>query len=149
MLKLLEDEKLFDPLLDFAARRPWFGTCAGSILMAREVSHPAQRSFALLDIAIERNAYGRQVDSSIRRIRPSPDFLERAGEGDLVGVFIRAPIIRQVGNGVRVLAREQEHPVLVEQGPHLAATFHPELGDDTRVHCLFLEKVRQNEERSG
>jgi 5'-phosphate synthase pdxT subunit len=141
MLRLLDEEKLFDPLVDFAARRPLFGTCAGTILMACEVSHPRQRSMNLLDIAVERNAYGRQLDSSIRRIAPSPAFAGRAGDGELEAVFIRAPIIRRIGQGVEALLVDGGDPILVEQGPHLAATFHPELSADRRVHQLFLAKV--------
>ncbi len=145
MLKALEDEGLFDPIRAFAARRPVLGTCAGAILMATEVSHPAQRSLGLIDMAIERNAYGRQVDSHISKIPPTAEFSQRTGgpaqEEPLEGVFIRAPIIRRVGPGGIVLLRHQNDPVLVEQGSHLAATFHPELTSDTRVHGLFLAKA--------
>jgi 5'-phosphate synthase pdxT subunit len=144
MLKLLEEEKLFDPLMDFAARRPLFGTCAGTILMAREVSHPHQRSMNLLDVAVERNAYGRQLDSSIRPIEPSQEFAQRTSAGNIEGVFIRAPIIRRVGPNVRVLARQGNDPVLVEQDRHMAATFHPELTSDDRIHRLFLDLARHH-----
>jgi 5'-phosphate synthase pdxT subunit len=144
MLKLLDEEKLFDPLIDFAARRPLFGTCAGTILMASEVSHPQQRSMNLLDIAVERNAYGRQLDSSIRRIEPSEELARRTQPGGFEGVFIRAPIIRRVGANVRILAREGDHPVLIEQDKHMAATFHPELTNDERIHRLFLDKARSH-----
>jgi len=135
MLKLLEQEKMLEPLRDFGARRPIFGTCAGAILLASEVLNPHQRSLGLLDIDVERNAYGRQLDSRIARLNPE------GLEGDLEAVFIRAPIIRRVGDQVKVLASYQGDPVLVEQGRHLVATFHPELTDDPRVHRLFLEKV--------
>jgi pyridoxal 5'-phosphate synthase pdxT subunit len=144
MLKLLDEEKLFEPLVEFAARRPLFGTCAGTILMAREVSQPQQRSMNLLDIAVERNAYGRQVDSSIRRLEPSEEFLRRTAPGEVEGVFIRAPIIRRVGPGVQVLARQGDDPVLIEQDHHMAATFHPELTDDDRIHRLFLDLARSH-----
>ncbi len=147
MLKLLEEENLFEPLAEFAAKRPLLGTCAGAILMAREVTCPRQRSMGLIDMAVERNAYGRQVDSSIRLIEPSPQFLQRAGPGEFEAVFIRAPIIHSVGPAVTVLASEQDHPVLVEQGLHLAATFHPELSEDCRIHRLLAEKIRCNKER--
>jgi 5'-phosphate synthase pdxT subunit len=151
MLKLLEEEKLFEPLLDFAARRPLFGTCAGTILMACEVSHPQQRSMNLLDIAVERNGYGRQLDSSIRRLDPSEDLVRRTTPGEFEAVFIRAPIIRRVGANVRVLASQGADPVLIEQASpaaaaasirHMAATFHPELTDDDRIHRLFLDIAR-------
>ena len=134
MLKLLEEEKLLEPLRDFGRGRPVFGTCAGAILLASEVSHPAQASLGLLDIDVERNAYGRQLDSRIARLTP------QGLEGDLEAVFIRAPIIRRVGEQVKVLASYQGDPVLVEQGRHLVATFHPELTDDPRIHRLFLDK---------
>ena len=135
MLKLLDAENMFEPLREFGRSRPIFGTCAGAILLASEVTNPAQRSLGLMDIEVERNAYGRQLDSRIARLRAEgmPDELE--------AVFIRAPIIKKVGERARVLARYQGAPVLVEQGPHLVATFHPELTPDERVHKLFLEKV--------
>jgi 5'-phosphate synthase pdxT subunit len=144
MLKLLEEEKLFDPVVEFSANKPLFGTCAGTILMATEVSRPQQRSMNLLDISVERNAYGRQLDSSIRRLELSEEFLRRTAPGEFQGVFIRDPIIRRVGDQVRVLAREGADPVLIEQGRHLAATFHPELTDDDRIHSLYLDKVRSS-----
>jgi 5'-phosphate synthase pdxT subunit len=90
---------------------------------------------------VERNGYGRQVDSRVTSIDPEPDFARRTAPGKLEAVFIRAPIIRRVGNGARVLASYAGDPVLVEQGRHLAATFHPELTGDARVHELFLEKL--------
>jgi 5'-phosphate synthase pdxT subunit len=135
MLKLLELEKMLEPLRDFGAGRPIFGTCAGAILLASEVLNPHQRSLGLLNIDVERNAYGRQLDSRIARLNPE------GLEGDLEAVFIRAPIIRRVGDQVKVLASYQGDPVLVEQGRHLVATFHPELTDDPRIHRMFLEKV--------
>ena len=141
MLKFLENEGLLEALRAFAARRPVLGTCAGAILMASAVSRPCQRSLGLLDIAIERNAYGRQLDSHIATIDPAPEFVERAGPGPLQAVFIRAPIIRRVGGEAAVLLRHRGDPVLVEQGRHLAATFHPELTDDSRVHQLLLRKA--------
>src|SRR5664279_4852663 len=142
MLKLMAYEPgLQEALQDFAARKPVFGTCAGAILMAREVTNPAQKSFQLMDIAVERNAYGRQIDSRVTEIDTEPEFQRRTAPGKLETVFIRAPIIRHVGPGARVLARYRGDPVLVEQGPHLAATFHPELTSDSRVHALFLEKL--------
>ena len=142
MLKLVRKEGLLDPLVGFAGRRFLLGTCAGAILMAADVTSPRQPGLALVDISIERNAYGRQVDSSIRRVSPGDEFLARTGPGKLETVFIRAPIIRSVGDGVHVLAEDGGHPILVEQGRHLAATFHPELSQDRRVHQLFLQKIR-------
>ena len=139
---LLEREGLWDGLLEFAREKPILGTCAGAILLASRVSNPPQRSLAAVDMSIERNAYGRQVDSSIRTIEPEPEFAERTASGSLEAVFIRAPIIRSIGPQVRPLLRDGDGPILVEQGLHLAATFHPELTADTRLHKLFLDKVR-------
>jgi 5'-phosphate synthase pdxT subunit len=141
MLKLLLEDGLAEPLKDFAKTRPIYGTCAGAILAARVVSSPAQFSFGFIDIDIERNAYGRQVDSSIRRLQPGQEFINRTGTGTLEAMFIRAPIIRKIGEGVRVLIQDEATPVLVEQGNILAGTFHPELTADRRVHRLFLDKV--------
>jgi pyridoxal 5'-phosphate synthase pdxT subunit len=124
-------------LQEFVKQKPTFGTCAGAILLAKEVENPPQAGLGALNIRIRRNAYGRQIDSSIR-------------EGKLVGVkvskplemvFIRAPKISHVGEGVEVLATEGSDPVVVRQGRAMAATFHPELSDDTRVHQAFLDLV--------
>ena len=141
MLKLMRYEGLFDDLAEFGRRKPMFGTCAGAILMAREVSHPSQESLGLIDIAVERNAYGRQIDSRVVEIDTTDDFQQRTAPGKLEAVFIRAPIIRGINASVSVLARYSGDPVLIEQGPHLVATFHPELTSDPRVHALFLEKL--------
>ncbi len=136
MLKLLDYENLFEPLRRFGAEKPLFGTCAGAILLASEVTNPPQPSLALLDITVERNGYGRQIDS---RIAP----IELAQGGTAEAVFIRAPIIRRVGPQTKVLATYLDAPVLVEQGRHLAATFHPELSNGgNQIHNLFVEKVK-------
>ena len=140
-LLLLEQEGLWDPLLQFARVKPLLGTCAGAILLASDVANPRQSSLGAINMRIERNAYGRQLDSSIRAVRPEPAFLARTRSGPLEAVFIRAPIIRSVGSGVEVLLRDGADPILVEQGLHLAATFHAELTADTRLHELFLAKV--------
>ena len=141
MLKLLNLEKMVEPLVDFGRRRPIFGTCAGAILLASAVSNPSQQSLGLMDITVERNGYGRQIDSHVTRPEPDAEFQKRTGPGDLEVVFIRAPIIRHVPPQARVLASYEGDPVLVEQGRHLAATFHPELTADSRVHDLFLSKL--------
>ena len=141
MLRILKDQALLEPLRHFGRQRPIFGTCAGAILLASEVAHPAQESLGLMDLAVERNAYGRQLDSRVVRLVPEPEFARRAGPGELEAVFIRAPIIRRVGPRALVLLRYQGDPVLVSDGPHLAATFHPELAADPRVHKLFLEML--------
>jgi len=134
MLKLLDDEGLFEPLRRFGEERPMFGTCAGAILLAKEVLNPAQKSLGLVDMSIERNAYGRQLDSRVEKLAWGGS---RNGDR-LEAVFIRAPIIRRVGPGVTVLATYQGAPVLVQQGKHLVATFHPELSGDGRVHERFV-----------
>jgi 5'-phosphate synthase pdxT subunit len=141
MLRLIDYTKLDQPLRRFAEEKPVFGTCAGAILLAKEVRNPEQKSFGIVDLTVERNAYGRQIDSRVARIEPDGDFEKRAGEGELEAVFIRAPIIRRTGPEVKVLARYEGDPVLVEQGRTLIATFHPELTDDARVHKLFLSKL--------
>ena len=141
MLKLINFMDLKEPLREFAREKPVFGTCAGAILLAKEVQNPAQESFGVIDLTVERNGYGRQIDSRVASIQPNADFQTRAGAGDVEAVFIRAPIIRRTGPGVRVLAQYEGDPVLVEQGRHLVATFHPELTQDSRVHKLFLSKI--------
>jgi 5'-phosphate synthase pdxT subunit len=141
MLKLLHYDHLFEPLARFAREKPVFGTCAGAILLAKHVANPEQESLGTMDIDVERNAYGRQLDSRVTRIEPEPEFRARAGGDGLEAVFIRAPIIRRTGPAAKVLARYQGDPVLVEEGRHMVATFHPELTPDPRVHTLFLEKV--------
>jgi len=136
MLKFFSNEGLGAAVKDLVAQgKPIFGTCAGAILLAREVLNPPQDHLDLIDITIERNAYGRQVDSSVRR-GECPELSAHPVEM----VFIRAPIIRRLGEGVRVLGRCGGLPVLVEQGNILAATFHPELTDDETIHRYFLSK---------
>jgi pyridoxal 5'-phosphate synthase pdxT subunit len=136
MLRFLDRRMLFEPLKLFAASKPVFGTCAGAILLACEVLNPPQRSLGLLDAVVERNAYGRQIDSSIE-IEPTS-----LPGGPMEMVFIRAPRIVNTGPEVQSLARRSEFPVLVRQGHILAATFHPELSADRRVHRLFVEIVK-------
>jgi 5'-phosphate synthase pdxT subunit len=134
----LERAGFYDVLDAFARSKPVFGTCAGCILLAKEVKSPPQRSFGVLDIAVERNAYGRQNDSVILN---APTTLPG---GPMEMVFIRAPRISRIGPGVEILAQREDDPVLVRSGRTLAATFHPELSEDRRVHQLFLEMVREN-----
>ena len=117
--------------------RPILGTCAGAIVLAREVSNPPQKGLALIDMAVERNAYGRQVDSFIGEVA-----CEALG-APLPAVFIRAPRIRLVGPGVEVLARHGGEPVLVRQGNVVAATFHPELTADRRLHRLLFGQAQR------
>ncbi|MCU1334495.1 MAG: glutamine amidotransferase [Bryobacterales bacterium] len=133
MLKLLDIENLTEPLRQFAGRKPVFGTCAGAILLAHSVTSPTQPSLNLIDIDVERNAYGRQIDSRVAHVE--------AGGQPMEAVFIRAPKIRRVGPGSTILATYNGDPVWVEQGRHMVTTFHPELTPDSRVHERFLEKV--------
>jgi len=133
-LKLL-GEKGFEKLKQFVRAKPTFGTCAGAILLADQVENPHQPGLGALDITVRRNAYGRQIDSSIRQGKTT------LGGDPLEMVFIRAPKIERVGREVEVLAREGNDPVLVRQGKTMAATFHPELSEDKRVHKAFLELV--------
>ena len=124
-LKFLERNNFFDTLKSFVQTTPTFGTCAGVILLAKDVLNPTQRSLAVLDITVERNAYGRQIDSTILHAAST------LPGGPLEMVFIRAPRITRTGPGVETLATRDENPVLVRQGHLLAATFHPELSSDT------------------
>ena len=135
-LKHLERDGFFSVLNAFVHTKPTFGTCAGVILLAKDVLNPPQSSLAALDIAVERNAYGRQLDSTILT---APTSLPG---GPLEMVFIRAPRITRLGPGIETLAQRDGSPVLIRQGNLLAATFHPELSTDPRVHQLFLEIVR-------
>jgi pyridoxal 5'-phosphate synthase pdxT subunit len=141
LLKLM-DAWGFVPALEkfHAAGKPVFGTCAGLILLAREVTSPAQFSLGLIDVGVERNAYGRQRES-----------FEATGTATLDGrpapvemVFIRAPRIRRVGEGVETLARHAGEPVMARQGAILISTFHPELTDDPTVHAYFCRMVAQS-----
>jgi 5'-phosphate synthase pdxT subunit len=134
-LKNLERVGFYDVLNEYVQTHPVFGTCAGCILLANEVTNPPQRSFAVLDVTVERNAYGRQNDSVILNEETS------LPGGPLEMVFIRAPRISKHGVVVKVLAERDGSPTLVQQGRLLAATFHPELTEDTRVHQHFLEMV--------
>jgi pyridoxal 5'-phosphate synthase pdxT subunit len=131
-LKLLGEEG-FAKLKEFVRAKPTFGTCAGCILLASEVENPKQAGLGALDITVRRNAYGRQLDSSIREGRFLNDPIEM--------VFIRAPKIERFGEGVEVVATESRDPVLVRKGTTLAATFHPELSADRRIHQYFLKLV--------
>lgn len=137
-LKFLERDGFLETLRQFVDEKPAFGTCAGCILLAKEVSHPAQESLGVLDIGVERNAYGRQIDSAIRTEQT------KLPGGPLEMVYIRAPRIVRVGEGVEVLAERDGFPVLIRQGACMAATFHPELSADRRVHQLFVDLVRKH-----
>lgn len=138
MLKHLENTPgFFETLQGFVRERPAFGTCAGAILLATGVTNPQQRCLSAMDIVVERNAYGRQIDSRIL----TADTTLPGGPFEMV--YIRAPRITHTGAGVETLATRDGYPVLVREGQRIAATFHPELAGDTRVHQLFLDIVRE------
>jgi pyridoxal 5'-phosphate synthase pdxT subunit len=140
-LNFLAERGFLEKLRDFVSTKPTFGTCAGAILLAKQVENPPQKSLDAMDIRIRRNAYGRQIDSSIREA-PS-----KLGKDPLEIVFIRAPKIVSTGKSVEILATVGGDPVLVRQGKILAATFHPELSEDTRVHQEFVKMVKNGHRR--
>lgn len=139
MLTFLSRDGFVDELRKFLQTSPCFATCAGCILLAREVLAPAQPSLGLLDVTVERNAYGRQIESIIMT-----EQTELPG-GPLEMIFIRAPRVTRTGANVEVLAKRGESPTLVRQGHLLASTFHPEMTADLRVHTLFLEMVQSHQ----
>ncbi|MFA4995385.1 MAG: pyridoxal 5'-phosphate synthase glutaminase subunit PdxT [Bdellovibrionales bacterium] len=141
MIKLLHYDAMIDALKQFGKEKPVFGTCAGAVLMATQTTHPAQESLGMMDMTVERNAYGRQNESRIAEIEIESDFQKRMNAKKLEAIFIRAPIIRRVGVGVKVLALYNGDPVLVEEGLHMAATYHPELTKSSDVHRLFISKL--------
>jgi pyridoxal 5'-phosphate synthase pdxT subunit len=142
-LKVMTEEGLFGALKRFAANGgAFFGTCAGAILLAREVHGPPQDSLGLLDVTILRNGYGRQLASEVHS---APSKLSAA---PLEMVFIRAPIIESVGKGVEILAEDGGHPVLVQQGRILASTFHPELTNNATIHAHFVKLIGSDDGRS-
>jgi len=142
MLKFLEQRGFFETLKAFVHTTPTFGTCAGVILLAKDVTNPAQKSLGALDVTVERNSYGRQIDSTILHAE------SKLAGAPLEMVFIRAPRITRTGTHVETLATREADPVLVREGHLLAATFHPELGHDTRVHQLFLDLVLNHQNKS-
>jgi pyridoxal 5'-phosphate synthase pdxT subunit len=140
-LNFLAERGFLERLRDFVSTKPTFGTCAGAILLAKLVENPPQQSLDAMDIRIRRNAYGRQIDSSIREAQ------SKLGDKPLEMVFIRAPKIVDTGKGVEILATSNGDPVLVRQGKIMAATFHPELSEDTRVHQEFVKMVENGHRR--
>lgn len=141
MSMLLESSGLFDPIAErIRAGMPTFGTCAGMILLADTIldGRQDQRCFGALEVDVRRNAYGRQIDSFEADL--DVPALEPSARADPAfhAVFIRAPVVCRAGPAVEVLARVDDRPVLCRQGTALAAAFHPELGDDCRIHELFL-----------
>ena len=140
-LNFLAERGFLEKLRDFVSTKPTFGTCAGAILLAKHVENPTQKSLDVMDIRIRRNAYGRQIDSSIHEAQT------KLGDKPLEMVFIRAPKIVGTGKAVEVLATAGGDPVLVRQGKIMAATFHPELSEDTRVHQEFVKMVKNGHRR--
>ena len=139
MTKLINEIDMHDALLKFSVDRPVFGTCAGMILMAAKVDDGRVKTLNLLDIEVERNAYGRQIDSFIDEL----DVTTNGQAFSMRGVFIRAPRIKNMGEGVEVLASVNGEPVLVQEGHHMAAAFHPELTGETRIHNYFSTLKRE------
>ena len=139
MTKLINEIDMHDALLKFSVDRPVFGTCAGMILMAAKVDDGRVKTLNLLDIEVERNAYGRQIDSFIDEL----DVTTNGQAFSMRGVFIRAPRIKNMGDGVEVLASVNGEPVLVQEGHHMAAAFHPELTGETRIHNYFSTLKRE------
>lgn len=143
-LQFLQEEGLSDAILKFAAKGgAIFGTCAGAILLATDVENPKQDSLKLLDMTVLRNAYGRQIASDVVS---GPTKLK---QGPLEMVFIRGPIIERAGPGVKVLAEYAGKPALVQRDRILAATFHPELTEDTTIHDYFLNLVAEGTKQAG
>jgi pyridoxal 5'-phosphate synthase pdxT subunit len=138
----------FEKLKQFVRLKPTFGTCAGAILLASEVENPPQAGLGALNVRVRRNAYGRQIDSSIREGKLVRDLDGQLNESPLEMVFIRAPKISKVGEGVEVIATEGNDPVVVRQGTAMAATFHPELSDDPRIHQLFLNLIHNGQKQA-
>lgn len=145
MMKQIEFIDFSHAFREFAKKKSVFGTCAGLILMSDEIISDKMQPFHLLDITVERNAFGRQVESFETQIE---SFLEKTTEKGksqkLPAVFIRAPRIRKVGKDVQVLATYEGEAILVRQGRHLGSTFHPELTDDTSIHAYFLRMVKSS-----
>lgn len=139
-LHLIKAYGLKAPLLDFAARAPVWGICAGSILMAEQVEHPPQESLGLMPVTIERNAYGRQNESFIATFTLN---LPGQSPAEQEGVFIRAPRVSALGAGVQVFGEQGGFPVVAQYGHHLLTTFHPELSASDLLHRHFLELCRE------
>ena len=139
MTKLINEIEMHGALLKFSVDRPVFGTCAGMILMATKVDDDRVKTLNLMNIEVERNGYGRQIDSFIDEL----DVTTNGQAFSMRGVFIRAPRIKNMGEGVEVLASVNGEPVLVQEGHHMAAAFHPELTGETRIHNYFSTLKRE------
>jgi 5'-phosphate synthase pdxT subunit len=143
-LQFLQEEGLFDAVKKFAANGgAVFGTCAGAILLATEVKNPAQASLGLLEMTVLRNAYGRQLASDVFSGK------NKLTDTPMEMVFIRAPVVERVGPDVEILAEYGDKPVLVRRANVMAATFHPELTQDSSVHRHFLDLVEAGRRSSA
>jgi 5'-phosphate synthase pdxT subunit len=139
MIHLLKLNQLWNPLKEFVQTKPTWGICAGAILLAETVTHPAQESLAAIKITVERNAYGRQNESFIDVLVPTSEWKKfSTATQPLEGVFIRAPKIKNLTADIKVIFEHAHEPVMVQKGKCLASTFHPELTDSTLVHEYFL-----------
>ena len=135
-LTLFNEFKLADSIIQYAQNKPIMGTCAGLIILSKKADHLSYKTLDLIDIIVERNAYGRQRESFVEDIKLSLNGQERK----FPGVFIRAPKINRVGKDVKILAYHKNEPVLVSQNKILVATFHPELTENTDIHQYFIKK---------
>jgi len=136
---LIRRESMRDALSSFVQEKPVMGTCAGAILLGNQIDDDRVQCFEVMDLSTRRNAYGRQVDSFTTDLS-----ISGMGGNAFHAVFIRAPRIESAGKDVEVLASHGDDAVLARQGHLLAATFHPELSDDTRVHEYFVEMIRNH-----
>ena len=141
LIKLMKKHDMWTAVIEFGKKMPVYGTCAGCILAAKEILDLQQDSLQLIDISIQRNAYGRQIDSFIDDIQ----ILTNGQMNSMEGIFIRAPKIKRIGENVTPLAWHNDDIILAEEGNVLVGTFHPELTDDLRVHEYFLNKVRKHQ----
>jgi pyridoxal 5'-phosphate synthase pdxT subunit len=144
MIHLMKLNGLWEPLRRFVQQRPAWGVCAGAILLAKRVHHPVQESLEALDAEVERNAFGRQNESFVDQLTPTPNWIDTL---PVEAVFIRAPRFRGLFGKAKPLLTWKEEPVLIEDGAILASSFHPELTDSTKVHEYFLTKVRSTPHR--
>tara|TARA_Y100001970_G_scaffold150560_1_gene184572 strand:- start:138 stop:707 length:570 start_codon:yes stop_codon:yes gene_type:complete len=131
--KLIEKHNLDTAIKDFSDTRPVFGTCAGMILMSKDANDSKVSPLNLIDITVDRNAWGRQINSFNDNIL--------IGDYDFDAIFIRAPKIKSLGSSVNVIAKYKNNPVLVSNGKHMAASFHPELTNNPLIHNLFIENI--------
>ena len=140
IMRQLDRIGMREALVNFASQKPLFGTCAGLILMSTHVQGCSVKPLELLDVTVERNAFGRQVESfqAFVSLEFSPEHSKT-----FPAFFIRAPRIRQCQDGVQILATLEGEPILVRQGHHLGASFHPELTSDPQVHQYFIEMIKQ------